>query len=397
MAESLESLESCLEQHIPPGELAEVKRILYGRGARKLNLPSAAWSAAQERDFELQGYGFEAAPEQLRRPRIVRVGLVQNKIPLPTDTPVAVQMAALHRRIEEIVEVAAMCGVNIVCFQEVWTMPFAFCTREKLPWTEFAESAEDGPTTKFCQEVCVYLIEKLCSFVQLAKKHNMVVVSPILERDEIHSGILWNTAVVISNSGAVLGKSRKNHIPRVGDFNESTYYREGDTGHPVFQTQFGAIAVNICYGRHHPLNWLMFSLNGAEIIFNPSATIGKLSEPLWPIEARNAAIANHCFTCAINRVGTEYYKNAFTSGDGGEAHHDLGHFYGSSYVAAPDGSRTPGLSRTREGLLVVEMDLNLCRQVGDKWNFKMTGRYEMYAEELAEATQPYFVPNIIKE
>lgn len=63
-------------------------------------------------------------------------------------------------------------------------------------------------------------MEELCSFVQLAKKYNMVVVSPILERDELHGGILWNTAVVISNSGALLGKSRKNHIPRVGDFNE---------------------------------------------------------------------------------------------------------------------------------------------------------------------------------
>lgn len=59
-------------------------------------------------------------------------------------------------------------------------------------------------------------------------------------------------------------------------FLQSTYYMEGNTGHPVFQTQFGTIAVNICYGRHHPLNWLMFSMNGAEIIFNPSATIGKL-------------------------------------------------------------------------------------------------------------------------
>uniref|UniRef100_A0A803YFW3 CN hydrolase domain-containing protein n=1 Tax=Meleagris gallopavo TaxID=9103 RepID=A0A803YFW3_MELGA len=404
MEGELESLELCLERHIPPHDLAEVKRILYGGETRKLSLPAAALSSAQQRDFELQGYGFDAAPEQLRRPRIVRVGLVQNKIPLPTDTAVAVQfcppigqnickaiyfgktacheskqiiwdvdrvcgffvasvekVAALHKRIEEIVEVAAMCGVNIICFQEAWTMPFAFCTRERLPWTEFAESAEGGITTKFCQE--------------LAKKYDMVVVSPILERDEIHGGTLWNTAVVISNSGALLGKSRKNHIPRVGDFNESTYYMEGNTGHPVFQTQFGTIAVNICFGRHHPLNWLMYSLNGAEIIFNPSATIGTLSESLWPIEARNAAIANHCFTCPINRVGTEYYKNAFTSGDGGEAHHDLGHFYGSSYVAAPDGSRTPGLSRTRDGLLVVEMDLNLCRQVSDKWNFKVCGRH----------------------
>ncbi|XP_054852458.1 beta-ureidopropionase [Eublepharis macularius] len=383
MAAGLDSLGQCLERYLPAEQLEEVKRILYGEHVRPLDLPSVATSAAAERNFELLGYGFQAEPEQLRQPRVVRVGLIQNKIPLPTSALVAEQVAALHKRIEEIVEVAAMCKVNVVCFQEAWTMPFAFCTREKLPWTEYAESAEDGPTTRFCQK--------------LAKKHNMVVVSPILERDDVHGGTLWNTAVVISNSGAVLGKSRKNHIPRIGDFNESTYYMEGDRGHPVFQTQFGKIAVNICFGRHHPLNWLMYSLNGAEIIFNPSATIGKLSESMWPIEARNAAIANHCFTCAINRVGTELYPNPFTSGDGGEAHHDLGHFYGSSYVASPDGSRTPELSRTQDGLLVAEMDLNLCRQVGDKWNFKMTGRYEMYAKELAAAVQPNFVPNIIHE
>ncbi|XP_042817429.1 beta-ureidopropionase isoform X2 [Panthera tigris] len=323
---------------------------------RKLDLPGRAFEAASEGDFELQGYAFEAAKEQLRPPRTMRVGLVQNRTPLPADAPVAKQVTALHRRIEAIAEVAAMCGVNIICFQEAWTMPFAFCTREKLPWTEFAESAEDGPTTRFCQK--------------LAKKHDMVVVSPILERDREHGDILWNTAVVISNSGAVLGKTRKNHIPRVGDFNESTYYMEGNLGHPVFQTQFGRIAVNICYGRHHPLNWLMYSINGAEIIFNPSATIGALSESLWPIEARNAAIANHCFTCAINRVGQEHFPNEFTSGDGKKAHQDFGYFYGSSYVAGPDSSRTPGLSRNRDGLLVAELDLNLCRQVNDIWNFK---------------------------
>lgn len=105
----------------------------------------------------------------------------------------------------------------------------------------------------------------------------------------------------------------------------------------------------------------MFALNGAEIIVNPSATVGGLSEPLWGIEARNAAIANHCFTVAINRVGTETYPNEFTSGDGKPAHKDFGLFYGSSYVAAPDGSRTPGLSRVKDGLLVTEVDLNLCR------------------------------------
>jgi beta-ureidopropionase len=104
-------------------------------------------------------------------------------------------------------------------------------------------------------------------------------------------------------------------------------------------------------------------VNGAEIIFNPSATVGALSEPLWPLEARTAAIANSVYTAAINRVGTETFPNAFTSGDGGEAHNDFGHFYGSSYVAAPDGRRTPGLSRCRDGLLVCDCDRNLIQQV----------------------------------
>ncbi|KAL0979544.1 hypothetical protein UPYG_G00186390 [Umbra pygmaea] len=377
-----ESLENTLEKHIPHDELKEVKRILFGKEPKKLALPACAVEAALERDFELQGYLFEASPEQLRPPRIVRIGLIQNRIVLPTDAPVLDQINALHNRIGEMVEAAAMCGVNIVCFQEAWTMPFAFCTREKEPWTEFAESAEGGYTTQFCKK--------------LAQKYNMVVISPILEREETNN-VLWNTAVVVSNSGNVLGKTRKNHIPRVGDFNESTYYMEGNTGHRVFQTQFGKIAVNICYGRHHPLNWFMYSMNGAEIIFNPSATVGGLSEPMWSIEARNAAIANHCFTCGINRVGTEHFNNEFTSGDGKKAHQDLGHFYGSSYVAAPDGSRSPGLSRTRDGLLVTEMDLNLTRQISDKWSFKMTGRYAEYAEELTRTTREDFKPNIIKE
>uniref|UniRef100_A0A8C2KR89 Ureidopropionase, beta n=1 Tax=Cyprinus carpio TaxID=7962 RepID=A0A8C2KR89_CYPCA len=284
-------------------------RLLFGKELKKLNLPQSAIDAAVEQDFDLKGYVFEASPEQLRPPRTVHVGLIQNKIVLPTDAPVLEQV------------------------------------RER---TSFS----------------------LCPPSILAKKYNMVVVSPILERDESH------------------GKSRKNHIPSVGDFSESTYYMEGNTGHPVFQTQFGKIAVNICYGRHHPLSWLMYSIHGAEIIFNPSATDGLLCEPMCPIEARNAAIANHCFTCAINHVGTlcEYFKNEFTSGDGKKAHHDFGNFYGSSYVAAPDGSRSPVLSRTRDGLLMTEMDLNLNRQVADKWNFK-----------LKKAIQHDFKPNVLRK
>lgn len=138
-----------------------------------------------------------------------------------------------------------------------------------------------------------------------------------------------------------------------------------------------------------------FGLNGAEIVFNPSATVGELSEPMWSIEARNAAIANSYFVAAINRVGTETFPNAFTSGDGKPAHKEFGHFYGSSYVAAPDASRTPSLSRSRDGVMVAEVDLNLCRQVRDAWGLQMTARYEMYAELLGKYVEPNYVQQVV--
>lgn len=289
---NFKSLDETLNKYIPPEELREVKRVLYGRSDdNQLKFTEETITLAKEVDVELKGYFFTARKEDLRRPRIVRVAAIQNTVDIPTTAPIHVQRDALHEKIANILRVAVTAGVNVVCLQEAWTMPFAFCTREKFPWCEFAEDVENGPTTKMLKE--------------LAKQYNMVIVSPILERDANHHDTIWNTAVVISNNGTVIGKHRKNHIPRVGDFNESTYYFEGDTGHPVFETQFGRIAINICYGRHHPQNWMMFGLNGAEIVFNPSATVGGLSEPLWGIEARNAAIANSYFTVAINRVGTE--------------------------------------------------------------------------------------------
>jgi len=378
-----ESVEKCLEKHLPSDELAEVKRILYGRDLPSLPLASGAALEAEKHGFELASYQFNAAPENLTPPRIVRVGLVQNSIVLATTAPVAAQRDAIFERIGHACKAAFEAGVNVLCLQEAWTMPFAFCTREKLPWCEFAESAEEGASTKFLQKI--------------AKEYNMVIVSPILERDSAHGDTLWNTAVIISDSGKVIGKTRKNHIPRVGDFNEGTYYESGDTGHRVFNTRFGRIAVNICYGRHHPQNWMMYGVNGAEIVFNPSATVAGLSEPLWGIEARNAAIANSFFACGINRVGTELYPHPFTSADGGAAHHDMGPFYGSSYVAGPDGARTPGLSRDKDGLLVVEMDLNLCRQVKDKWGFRMTQRLPLYADSLNAAIKHDFQPQVIHD
>jgi len=381
MSGELESLESVLESHIPEEKLREVQRILYGRQSVSLNVPEQCQDRATEEDYELAAWSIDALEEETRPARKVTIGLIQNKIVLSTDAPVYDQITSLHARIGAMIENAARAGANIVCLQEAWTMPFAFCTREKHPWTQFAESAETGASTVFLSD--------------LAAKHRIVIISPILERDEERGEILWNTAVVIDHTGRVLGKTRKNHIPRVGDFNESTYYIEGNTGHRVFNTIYGKLAVNICFGRHHPQNWMMYGINGAEIVFNPSATVGGLSEPMWAIEARNAAIANSYFTCAINRVGTEIFPREFTSADGKPAHKDFGHFYGSSYVAAPDGSRTPGLSRVRDGLLLTQVDLNLCRQIKDKWCLRMTQRLDMYAESFTRASQLDYKPDII--
>ncbi|KAL5658940.1 hypothetical protein ACJX0J_032103, partial [Zea mays] len=252
----------------------EASRLLLGlncaRPLEAISLPDATTTLAETHSFDLQAFRFSADKEFLRQSRVVRVGLIQNSIAVPTTCHFADQKKAIMDKIKPLIDAAGASGVNIMCLQEAWTMPFAFCTREKR-WCEFAEPV-DGESTQFLQE--------------LAQKYNMVIVSPILERDINHGETIWNTAVVIGNNGNIIGIHRKNHIPRVGDFNESTYYMEGNTGHPVFETAYGKIGVNICYGRHHPLNWLAFGLNGAEIVFNPSATVGELSEPMWPIEEK---------------------------------------------------------------------------------------------------------------
>ncbi|XP_034936795.1 beta-ureidopropionase [Chelonus insularis] len=373
------NLDDVLEKYLPEEKLQKVKQLIYGNELRPIDQVFY-----EDDNFEVKGYDFSkcAIIETSNPPREVRIGLIQHSIVSPTDLPVNDQRHAIHCKIEKYIKLAAKFAVKILCLQEAWTMPFAFCTREKYPWVEFAEDAELGPTTKLLSS--------------LAHEHKMVIISPILERDSVHGDTLWNTCVVIDDDGSVLGKHRKNHIPRVGDFNESTYYMEGNTGHPVFQTSYGRIAINICYGRHHPLNWMMFGINGAEIVFNPSATVGSLSEPLWPIEARCAAISNSYYTCAINRVGTEHFPHEFTSGDGKPAHKDFGHFYGSSYITAPDGTRTPGLSRHKDGLLIADIDLNVCRQTKDRWGFQMTQRLEMYAKKFNEAVKLNFEPEIIK-
>ncbi|CAH2087156.1 unnamed protein product [Euphydryas editha] len=362
----MNSFDNILKDHLNKAHLKQFNKIYYGREDHcEIKLKKSTKTESKNGNFEVAGYSFAAAKEELRKPNILRLGLIQHSIVLPTDEPIKDQRQAIFNKIGKIIKVAASEDVRILCLQETWTMPFFLCTGEKKKWEEFAEPASDGPSTIFLRE--------------LAKKYEMVIISPILERDE--NGKWWNTAVVIDEEGNYMGKHRKNHLPSVGSFSETSYYEPGNLGHPVFCTKYGKIAVNICYGRHQSLNWLMFALNGAQIVFNPAATIAEFGETFWGIEARAAAVANHYFTCSINRVGTEEFSV--------KKDKRVRTYYGSSYVTAPDGCRTPGLPKDKDGLLIVEVDLNLCRQIKDQWGFNMTARLDMYAEGIAKNNMKY--------
>ncbi len=172
------SLEEIFENHITDEKARdEVYRIMYGGRLewvlidyflcvlRPLQLPLQNCQAG-DCNAKIAGYAFKRASEQLRAPRIVRIGAIQHKIAIQPDAPVQDQLKAAHKKLGDLIDAAGACGVNVLCLQEAWSkvmrqltyllpldMPFAFCTRERIPWCEFAESAEDGPTTKFLSNV----------------------------------------------------------------------------------------------------------------------------------------------------------------------------------------------------------------------------------------------------
>ncbi len=251
---------------------------------------------------------------------------------------------------EKYVAEAAAQGTQVMCFQELFYGPY-FCQVQDTQYYSYAEAIPDGPTTKRFQEI--------------AARYGMVLVLPMYEEEQ--PGVLYNTAAVIDADGKYLGKYRKLHIPQVKGFWEKFYFRPGNLGYPVFETAVGKVAVNICYDRHFPEGWRMFGLNGAEIVFNPSATSRGLSSYLWQLEQTSSAAANMYFVGAINRVGIE----------------DLGDndFYGTSYFANPRGQFVDGTaSDTEEELVVRDLDLSLIAEVRDQWAFYRDRRPDMYGK-----------------
>lgn len=278
----------------------------------------------------------------------VKVGLIQLGLKGDTSSsPDEIRDAMLEAHIP-FIDQAAKEGVQVLCFQEVFTQPY-FCPSQDSKWYAAAESIPDGHTTVLMQEY--------------AKKHNMVIVVPIYE--ETVPGLYYNTAAVIDADGTYLGKYRKTHIPQVAGFWEKFFFKPGATGWPVFKTAYCNVGVYICYDRHFPEGWRALALRGAEIIFNPSATVAGLSEYLWKLEQPASAAANGVYIGAINRVGTEEPWN-------------IGEFYGQSYVVNPRGDIEAIASRDKDELLVHEIDLELIREVRNGWQFLRDRRPDTY-------------------
>jgi N-carbamoylputrescine amidase len=179
----------------------------------------------------------------------------------------------------------------------------------------------------------------------LARETGMVLICPMYEEDEQTAGIYYNTAAVIDSDGTFLGKYRKTHIPHVEGFWEKFYFRPGNLGYPVFETAVGKVGVYICYDRHFPEGARALGLNGAELVFIPSATSRGLSEYLWRVEQVSHALANGYFVGTINRV---------VIGNVGDAH--------------------------EEELIVRDLDLGAVEEVRQTWQFYRDRRPEMYAE-----------------
>ncbi len=289
----------------------------------------------------------------------VQIGLIQASHDVDGNEPVEVHKQESIKKHIGLVREAAEKGAQIICLQEIFYGPY-FCSEQNPKWYDAAEEIPNGPTTK--------------QFQDLAKELGVVIVLPIYEKEGIAT--YYNTAAVIDADGSYLGKYRKHHIPQVGvgdkgyGFWEKFYFKPGNLGFPVFDTAFAKVGVYICYDRHFPEGARLLGLNGAEVVFNPSATVAGLSEYLWKLEQPAHAVANGYYLGAINRVG---YEKPW----------EMGEFYGQSYLVDPRGEFVAVASRDQDEVIIGEMNKKFIREVRDTWQFYRDRRPEAY-EDMVE-------------
>ncbi|MBL8719253.1 MAG: hypothetical protein JNL79_24925 [Myxococcales bacterium] len=275
----------------------------------------------------------------------------------------AVRAANVEHHLE-LMAAARERGVQVICFGELFAGPYFALDKDPM-WIDLAESALSGPT--------------ITAVRAAAQRLGLIVVAPIYEVEP--SGRRFNTAVVVDETGEILGKYKKTHIPfganEQGSFHESFYYEQGDgnNGHgpanvsknphfPVFQTSAGRIGVAICYDRHFEGVMHSLATEGAELVFSPAVTFGQKSERVWPLEFAVDAARHGIFIGGSNRKGTE--------APWGQAYFGRSHFVGPNGAIA-DVSDHPNL---------IVADLELDELTADNpagWNLPRDIRHKIYS------------------
>ncbi|MEN9812220.1 MAG: hypothetical protein RL479_906 [Verrucomicrobiota bacterium] len=268
--------------------------------------------------------------------------------------------AANLRRTLALAEQAARKGANIICTQELFRSQY-FCQAEKHEYFRLAEPIP-GPSSR--------------AFQALARKHGVVVIASLFERRA--AGLYHNTAVIFDADGRMVGRYRKMHIPDDPLYYEKFYFTPGDTGFRAWDTRFGRIGVLICWDQWYPEGARLTALQGAEILFYPTAIgwhpgekaeHGARQHGAWETIQRAHAVANGCYVAAVNRIGTERPEG----GDGIE-------FWGQSFVAGTSGEILAKAGTDREEVMLVPIDLAQVETTRTHWPFLRDRRIDAYGD-----------------
>ncbi|HLL90827.1 MAG TPA: carbon-nitrogen hydrolase [Tepidisphaeraceae bacterium] len=265
----------------------------------------------------------------------------------------------------KLVEAAAKQGAQIVCTQELFRSIY-FCQLEDHRFFKTAETIP-GPSTDALGKV--------------AKKHGIVVVASLFERRA--AGLYHNTAVVIDADGSIMGIYRKMHIPDDPLYYEKFYFTPGDTGFRAWDTKFGKIGVLICWDQWYPEGARLTALQGAEILFYPTAIgwhpkereiYGTAQHESWELIQRSHGVANGCYVCSPNRIGLEHVLDA----DGRPASEDGIQFWGQSFISGPDGQIIKKASVDKEEVIIHACDLERVEFSRTHWPFLRDRRIDAY-------------------
>jgi len=254
--------------------------------------------------------------------------------------------AANLKKTLTLAERAAKKGANIICTQELFRSQY-FCQAENHDYFKLAEPIP-GPSSK--------------AFQAIAKKYGCVIIASLFEKRA--SGLYHNTAVIIDADGKLLGIYRKMHIPDDPLYYEKFYFTPGDTGFKAWETKFGKIGVLICWDQWYPEGARLTAMQGAEILFYPTAIGWHPGE-----KQRSHAVANGCYVAAVNRIGLEQPEG----GAGIE-------FWGQSFVAGTSGQILAKASIDQEEVMLVPIELGKVDVTRTHWPFLRDRRIDAYGD-----------------